>query len=164
MGYNVLQDAFVGRVQGNPGSVAPGRRLVEDRERVGVGVEKVGHDEGSEVPREYSEVDHDPLQVVVEVSTKQWADRGEGDGEYWVRPLMHLYKNDATYRAMRKGSQIGRKQRSAVRLAIRTPRVSHDVSPSEAQKPLQVSDGVFTCVLEAHPCLLNYGYRGTFGT
>ena len=85
MGYNVLQDAFVSRVQGNPGSIAPGRRLVEYRERVGVGVEKVGHDEGSEVPREYSEVDHDPLQVVVEVSTKQWADRGEGDGE-WTGP------------------------------------------------------------------------------
>ena len=47
-------------------------------ERVGVGVEKVGHDEGSEVPRENGEVDHDPLQVVVEVSTKQCADRGEG--------------------------------------------------------------------------------------
>ena len=62
MGYNVLQDAFVGRVQGNPGSVAPGRRLVEDRERVGVGVEKVRHDEWGEVPREDGEVDHSRIR------------------------------------------------------------------------------------------------------
>lgn len=65
MRYNILQDIFVCGVQRNPGGVVSGRRLVEDRERVGVWVEKIGYDEGGEVPREDGKVDHDdPSQVV----------------------------------------------------------------------------------------------------
>ena len=64
MGCNVLQDIFVDWMERNPGAVSAGGRLVEHCERAGVGVKKVGHDEGGEVAREDSEVDHISLLVV----------------------------------------------------------------------------------------------------
>lgn len=53
-----LQDTLVCGVKSNPRGVGSGRRLVEDVQGVGIGVEQVGHDEGGIPPSEDGKVDH----------------------------------------------------------------------------------------------------------